>query len=78
MVKDVPTIAMRVILKPNEDAQTVMRFTGLPGIKGEGTVSYTCGKCSTMLIENVSTGEVQDVVILCSACNSYNEMPAGG
>ena len=54
-------------------------FTGTPQttiiIKGDGKVDFVCGKCSAVLISGGRAGQVQNIVLKCGTCESYNDTP---
>jgi hypothetical protein len=71
------TRRMKVIPEPKPNTRSVIAptFKG-PAIKGEGPHSYTCGSCGLTLLKNVECKQVQDIVVRCHECQSFNEIPA--
>ncbi len=66
---------LRVIPRPAQNTRVIIAPTAAPAIASEGRLSYACGKCETILIQNVAPNQVRGVVIKCPACGSYNESP---
>lgn len=70
---------MRVIPEPEPDTRAVL-------IKAEGAEDdtvfirggqtgfiYSCGSCGAPLMVDIAPKQVQDLVLKCSACGSFNE-----
>jgi hypothetical protein len=53
----------------------VPTFKG-PVFKGEGPGGddTLCGKCGAVLIKNIPRGNIQNIVIKCFVCGSFNEV----
>ena len=48
-----------------------------PGVRGDGDLTYVCGSCGEVLIENIFPGQIEfDGVFLCAKCGSYSQLPA--
>ncbi len=64
---------MKVIPKPKEGTASVLAMTRKePVIKGVGEDNYLCGKCKFIICENISHGQIIDMVFKCPNCESYN------
>ena len=68
-------IQMEVIPEPKKGAASVF----VPGpdgpqvmLKGDGDNTYICGCCSKPICENISRGQVINLVFKCFNCASYN------
>jgi hypothetical protein len=71
-----PTHKTQVIARP-EGEQQVWRFEVFPGVRGDGDLTYLCGSCDVVLIENIFPGQIDlDGVLLCTKCGSYSRVPA--
>ena len=72
-----PTIKARIIPKPDEGTRTVLVGKELAGpfIRGQGSTTYICGVCRNILVEKVYHGQIRNIVIKCTKCQSYNEIP---
>jgi hypothetical protein len=71
-----PTHKTQVIAKPEGEEQ-VWRFEVFPGVTGDGDLTYLCGSCDVVLIENIFPGQIDlDGVLLCTKCGSYSRVPA--
>ncbi len=67
---------MKVISEPGADNRTVLLPTPAktPVIRGSGSVSHACGECEARLIENISAGQLQGIVVRCPECGTFNEL----
>lgn len=71
------TVAMKVISKPKRGTRCILKMPG--GSKntlfytGNGNIDLVCGKCATILCNGIKFIDIPQVVILCPACNKYNE-----
>lgn len=45
---------------------------------GNGDVELICGRCSAVLARNVRRGQLWQVVLLCHACDAYNDTQGCG
>lgn len=70
-----PATAMKII-NPRRDERSyvVPDFVG-PIISGGGDATYSCGKCRTVLLENVAWERVKDLAIRCGKCGKVNSVP---
>jgi hypothetical protein len=66
-VIDEPEEGTRSVLMPTDD------FGEGPIIRGEGSLSFSCGECGRILLENVRAGQFGEVVVCCPSCASYND-----
>jgi hypothetical protein len=75
MAKDIRR--MKVIPRPAPNTRSVLApdFKG-PVMKGTGPLRYTCGSCGVTLLRYVEYNQVQNIVIKCGGCSSFNEIPA--
>jgi hypothetical protein len=74
-----PDIKGKVIPKPDNERDILnMQFPNdeenQPLITGSGDISIFCGSCSRILCRNLTEGQVQNVVIRCNRCKSYNDI----
>jgi DNA-directed RNA polymerase subunit RPC12/RpoP len=74
-------IICNVIPQPDESSdKSVLHGTeGLRGkpliTGGDGQTSYICGQCNSVLAEKINELQINNVVLQCTTCNSYNELP---
>jgi hypothetical protein len=61
-----PSDKVRTILKSGDPSNTVI-------IRSQGNYDLLCGKCSSVLAKNVLKDQVQNVVLYCNKCRSYND-----
>ena len=70
-------VALFVIPEPKPGTRTVLASnpTAPPGplIANGGDNTFICGECGFTLAEHVEGGQVQNVVLKCPRCDSYNE-----
>jgi hypothetical protein len=71
------TRRMKVIPEPDPKVRTILApsYKG-PAMKGNGSLDYACGSCGSTLLRSVDYKQVQNVVVKCFSCNSFNEIPA--
>lgn len=71
------TSILRVIPEPDPDTRAVFIYNG------EGTVAFTgyqvglaltCGSCQSHLAVGIPRENIQNIVIRCKKCGSYNEV----
>lgn len=69
-------VILKIIPKPKERTRVVLepRKGVIPVIKGIGDIDLQCGKCKTCLVEGTVEGQIQNIVIRCPNCKSYNEI----
>ena len=70
-------IKLRVVSKPVEGSRLLLETEagGSPTIiEGQGNINLLCGNCSAILAEGIESGQLQDVVLHCAACGSYNDV----
>ena len=68
---------LKVISPPKEGTRTVLTAhdeTYTVVIRGRGDVDLICSNCSSVLAEEVQTNAIENFVLLCSKCGSYNEL----
>lgn len=73
-----PTRWLKVITKPPENSRTVLKLDPSNGtilLEGNGNLDMLCGKCHTKLIKGSVEGQLQNLVLYCNNCNSYNNVP---
>ena len=70
------TRKMKVIPEPGVGNRTIVLPTParMPVMRGSGDVSHACGECGARLIENISAGQLQGIVIRCPECGTFNEL----
>jgi hypothetical protein len=68
-------IPLQVIPEPDPETRSVLQAMGpTPLFRGtESSVAYTCGSCNAPLVIGVDIGRLQNVVLGCGSCNSFNE-----
>ena len=69
---------LTVIAEPAPNTRVVLLAApDSPAIKGvgegEGPIHYTCGRCGRTLLDSVSFEQVQNMVIQCGDCGTFNE-----
>lgn len=67
---------LKTINKPSLITRSVIHGSGdkvPPLITGDGTVSYACGKCNSILAKNVWQNSVRNILVECPKCSAYNE-----
>lgn len=71
------TISLKVIPEPDPNTRSVFIYDG------EGTVAFTgyqvglalvCGSCKSHLVVGILRENIQNIVIRCKNCGSYNEV----
>ena len=68
---------LKVISPPKEGARTVLTAhdeTYTIVIRGRGDIDLICGHCFSVLAKEVQINTVENFVLLCSKCGSYNEL----
>jgi DNA-directed RNA polymerase subunit RPC12/RpoP len=68
-------VRLQVVPKPAPGTPTIFEYSG------EGTrviqatltdVSYDCGECGSSLLAGIELDQVQNIVLKCANCGSYN------
>jgi hypothetical protein len=69
-------VKMKVIQKPVDGTASVFMNSTLvdfsPYVAGEGNIDYVCGNCNHVLQKSVNVGQLNNVVLFCPPCGSYN------
>jgi phage FluMu protein Com len=67
---------LKVIPEPEPNTRAVLAPAPRvsPAIKGTGNIDLLCGKCREILVEGIVEGQIQNIVIRCPKCESYNEV----
>ncbi|HEY0057346.1 MAG TPA: hypothetical protein VGB63_18495 [Pedobacter sp.] len=60
--------------EPEPGTATILRAKppGTAVVKGEGDVDYVCGRCETVLMENIVEKQVTGCFLFCNNCKSYS------
>jgi hypothetical protein len=69
-------VAMRTIPEPARGTRAVFSGRGAGTIAFHGeeeALSFLCGKCSSTLAKNVKGGQLNNLVLKCNQCGTYNE-----
>ena len=70
-----PTLKMRTTTRDRENSALLMpTIDAIPAVSGNGDLTYLCSGCDLRLIESISPGEVENVVIQCPFCGSFSEI----
>jgi hypothetical protein len=71
------TITMKIIPESEVHGRAVLTRKDEDKViaRGSGEYSYTCGKCHTVLLENIVENELQNIVLKCGSCGEYNNLP---
>ena len=69
-------IILRVIPEPEPKTRAVLipKQEVTPVIVGKGNLDLLCGKCEEVLVDGIFEGQIQNIVIRCPKCTSYNEI----
>jgi hypothetical protein len=68
---------LKVISPPKEGTCIVLTArdaTYTVVIRGRGDIDLICGNCFSVLAEEVQATVIENFVLLCSKCGSYNEL----
>lgn len=71
-------IELNIIEKPELMSRVVIFSQNkniFPFYKGKGNINFLCGKCKTLLAERVWKLSLNNIVVHCPSCQSYNEFP---
>jgi DNA-directed RNA polymerase subunit RPC12/RpoP len=71
---------LRVIEEPAPLSRSVVHGAGEevpPLFVGQGNIDYLCGQCRATLAESVWEASIDNVVVECPTCGSYNEFAVG-
>jgi hypothetical protein len=53
--------------------RVILKVTRGRPIRSAGTLSFECGNCGAVVLENVNLGQIRDCVIECD-CGAFNEL----
>ena len=70
-------IKLKIVSKPIEGSRPILQMESRESptiIKGQGIINLLCGNCSAVLANGIESGQVQDVVLHCGVCGSYNHV----
>ena len=71
-----PTIALKVIGPPRDNASDTVSPDAKPLFRGNGDTDYVCGQCGSVMAARMGPG--QRVIVdtaTCSGCGAVNEFP---
>ena len=68
---------LKLVHKPKNKTRVLIQTTNntLPLFKGEGNVTYICGKCEAVLVEHAWKLALNNIVFRCPSCQTYSEIP---
>jgi len=69
-------LKLKVIPEPLHNTRAVFIFTGEGSVCFSGnssSIAMVCGKCSAHLTEGISPEQINNVVIKCNLCGSFND-----
>jgi hypothetical protein len=69
-------VKLQVIPEPDSNTRAVFVKTGEGTVIFQGFetgIAQSCGRCNAQLIVGLRLGQVQNIVLRCSACGSFNE-----
>lgn len=74
-----PTYTMKAVPRSDAEMRFVQEGSHLPLLKGLGGISYLCGSCGALLIQDVTLHDIQGymsqrAIFQCPACTSYGEI----
>ncbi len=68
-------IKCTVLPKPHPSSAVLdSRATIVPYFNGTGPDSYFCGNCNFLVAKNITKGQIQNLVVTCPQCKSFNEL----
>src|SRR5215213_3821606 len=68
-------LSLEVVPAPPPGTASVLEVVGQDAVAVAGTdteISYDCGKCSNPLMAGIRIEQVENIIIRCGACGSYN------
>lgn len=71
-------ISLKIIEEPVRSTRNILTLGPLETrfFIGNGITNYLCGKCKCLLADSIDDNSLSDLVLKCSNCQSYNEIPA--
>ena len=74
-----PTYKTKLVPASEAETRVVRGDSHPPVLKGHGGISYLCGSCGALIIQEITLLDVQRymdlrVVFKCPACTSYSEI----
>lgn len=67
---------MRIKMQIVQEAETtVIDCKVSPAMKSDGELSYECGKCGILLLENMNTEQITGITFKCGLCRKLNVIP---
>lgn len=75
-LRDIPKPAegTRTVLKTPPEATSPVLVRGAEDVPLSERVDYLCGKCGAKLVEGVGENQIQNMVLHCNRCDSYNDV----
>ncbi|MEX6062092.1 SEC-C metal-binding domain-containing protein [Providencia hangzhouensis] len=70
------TVTLKVIPEPDPETRSIFEYTGEGTVLFQGganDIALVCGFCQSHLVEGVPRENIQNIVIICKKCGSYNE-----
>lgn len=63
---------------PDPRTTTLFEISSVPGISGNGGLSYKCPSCKSILLENIFAAHLTRIVFRCPNCGGLSRMHARG
>jgi DNA-directed RNA polymerase subunit RPC12/RpoP len=63
---------------PDPRTTTLFEISCLPGISGNGELSYKCPSCKSILLENIFAAHMARIVFRCPHCGGLSRMQPRG
>ncbi len=76
-VSRIKSVKLNVMQEPKLLSRSIVHGRGSkvpPLFTGEGNINYQCGRCGVVLAERIWKLSLNNMVIQCPACESYNEV----
>lgn len=70
-----PNKKAKVIKEPEKGTRTILHLMGVgPVITGAGDLDILCGDCNSILVKGIVPNQIQNMVIQCPTCKSFNDI----
>lgn len=73
------SLKLPVIPEPESGTRVVFiqppSSTSHPFLKGGGPADLLCGKCAFQLARGIGSGQIENLVLKCPKCESFNDVP---
>ena len=67
-------VPLELLKQPDPRSLTIFEISAIPGVTGQGGVSYECPACNSILLENIGFDALTRIAFRCPKCGTLSCM----